>query len=278
MMSNYETIIDFGSNNLILGVFDKEKKSVYFCEEKISGNLDLSLSTLIRNAEKNLSTHIDDVIVLYDNPNFYSLDMSIKKVFDHAISIKKVYESLIEESLYIVSQNNFKDQVIHLIVNNIVIDKGKKIDKIDSDIKIKSLVLQLKFICLDKIFLDHVNDHFKKNNIKILNLYCSSYVKTIYFKKKNNNKDHTIFLDIGFERTSSFVFNSDGFDFFKSVKIGGNNITKDISNVLKLDLEYSENLKMNLNKSEENLSFNKTENSQTNPYREISKKIYLLTY
>ena len=271
-MSDYKTIIDFGSNNLILGVFDKENNNVYCSKEKNFGNFEVSLNNLIRDAEKNLSTHIDDVIVLYDNPNFYSLDMSIKKVFDHAISIKEVYENLIEESLYIVSQNNFKDQVIHLIVNNIEINEGKKLEKIYNDIKIKSIKLQIKFICLNKILVDNVNNHFKKNNIKILNLYCSSYVKTIYLKKKDNNKDHNVFIDIGYERTSSYIFNNGGFDFFKSITIGGNNITKDISNVLKLDLEYSENLKINLNKSDKNLFFNKTENKQTNPYSEILKK------
>ena len=98
-MSDYKTIIDFGSNNLILGVFDKENNNVYCSKEKNFGNFEVSLNNLIRDAEKNLSKNIDDVIVLYDNPNFYSLDMSIKKVFDHAISIKEVYENLIEESL-----------------------------------------------------------------------------------------------------------------------------------------------------------------------------------
>ena len=93
-MNNFETIIDFGSKNLRIGVFDQDSKNIYSSKKKIVNDLenltlDDSLNTLIRDAEKYLSTHIDDVIVLYDSPKFYSLDISIKKVFDHATSIKK---------------------------------------------------------------------------------------------------------------------------------------------------------------------------------------------
>ena len=229
-MNNFKAIIDFGSKNLRLGIFDKSSKNIYSSEQKISNNLestglDKSLEILIRNAEKYLSTHIDNVLVLYDSPNFYSLDLSIKKVFDYITPIKKVYNTLIEESHFLVSQNNFKDKIIHLVVNNILIDGNKKLDKFSDDINIKSLTLDIKFICLSKFSLDQISNKFKKNNLKILNLYCSSYVKTIFYKKQFNIKDHIIFLDVGYERTSSIAFNNSKFDFFKSIPLGNNNIT-----------------------------------------------------
>ena len=36
---------------------------------------------------------------------------------------KKIYKNLIEEANFIISENNFKDQIIHLIVNNIIVDE-----------------------------------------------------------------------------------------------------------------------------------------------------------
>ena len=53
-----------------------------------------------------------------------------------------------------------------------------------NDFKIKSLTLEIKFICLSKIIVDDLSNRFKNNNLKIINLYCSSYVKTISFKKR----------------------------------------------------------------------------------------------
>ena len=108
-----------------------------------------------------------------------------------------------------------------------------------------------------------------------MNLYCSSFVKSISYKNKINNQSHIIFLDIGYERTSCLVFNDNEFEYFKSVPIGSNNITKDISKVLKMNLEYAENIKIEFNKNITEISFNKVEKNKINPYSEILKKIFL---
>ena len=271
-MNDFETIIDLGSKNLRLGVFDETSKKIYYSEEIIIDSLENSLSILIKDAEKNLSTHIENVVVLYDSPKFYSLDLSIKKVFDHNTSLKKVYDSLIEEAHFIISQNNFRDQIVHLVINNIVIDENKKLTKITDDIKIKSLILEIKFICLNKILLRDISNKFKINNLKILNLYCSSYVKSSYLKKRFDNKDYIIFLDIGFQKTSGLIFKNLKFEFFKSINLGGDNITKDISKVLKLSLNYSEDLKIIFNKHENDLPFKKNDFNDKNLYTEILEK------
>ena len=105
--------------NLRLGVFDQSSERIYssnititeFDENK---GFEKSLNQLIRDAEKKLSTHIVDVNILYDTSKFNFIDLSIKKSFDQPTLISKHYDSLVEEANFIVSENNFKDQVIHL--------------------------------------------------------------------------------------------------------------------------------------------------------------------
>ena len=275
-MNEFDVIIDFGSKNLKLGVFNKDSENIYSSKQEIKSieyfSLDKSLTTLIKDAEKYLSSHIGNVIVLYDSTQYYSLDLCIKKVFDQEVDLTKVYNYLIEDAHFFVSQNNFKDQIIHLVINNIVVNENIKIDKISKNKNIKSLILEIKFICLSKTLIKEITNQFKKNNLQILNLYCSSYVKSFSYKNKIYNKDHTIFLDIGFERTSCLVFNDNQFEYFKTVPIGSNDITKDISKVLKLNLEYAENIKIEFNKEITEISFNKVEKNQINPYSEILKK------
>ena len=58
-----------------------------------------------------------------------------KKSFWFNTPIKKIYYNLIEEAHFLISQNNFKDQIIHLIINNIITDDNKNLDKITDDIK-----------------------------------------------------------------------------------------------------------------------------------------------
>jgi len=271
-MNNFEAVIDVGSKNLKLGVFNKNNESIYSSKQKINDTFEKSLNILIRDAEKYLSSHIDDVVVLYDSSKYYSLGISIKKNFDFSIPIKKIYNDLIEEAHFLISQNNFKDQIIHLIINNIIVNENKTLDKITDNIKIKSLILEIKFICLNKILIENITNKFKNNNLKILNLYCTSYVKIYSFKKQFVSKDYLFFIDIGFERSSGYIFNNRKLEFFKSIPIGGNNITKDISKILKLRLEYSEDLKINFNRLENDISFSENSSSKINLFSENLEK------
>ena len=276
-MSNLETVIDCGSKNLRLGVFDQSSERIYSSNATITEfdenkGFEKILNQLIRDAEKKLSTHLVDVNILYDTSKFNFIDLSIKKSFDQPTLISKHYDSLVEEANFIVSENNFKDQVIHIIVNNIIIDGNKKIEVISEEIKIKFLILEIKFICLNKSLLSIISNKFKKNNLNISNIYCSSYIKSIFYKKNLEIKNNLIFLDIGFERTSALFFNNNKFQFLNSIPLGSNNITKDISKILKLSIEYSENLKIKFNKDEKEISLEKNSSNNINLYSEIIKK------
>ena len=276
-MNNFDTVIDFGSKNLRLGVFNQSSEIIYSSNIKIiedseNENLDKSLYKLIRDAEKQLSTHLIDVNVLYDSSEYNFLELSIKKSFDQPTLISKYYNSLVEEANFIISENNFRDQVVHIIINNIIADDHIKLENIFDDIKVKSLILELKFICLKKSLISNLSNKFKENNLNILNIYCSSYAKSIYYKKNINTQKNFIFLDIGYERTSALFFYNNKFQFLKSIPIGGNNITKDISKVLKLDINFSEDLKIKFSKNENEISFTENSVDDFNLYREITEK------
>ena len=210
--------------------------------------------------------------VLYDSSSFKFIDLSIKKSFDQLTSTKLQYKSLIDEANYIISENNFKDRVIHIILNKIIVDNDKTVDDISDDTSIKSLILEIKFICLNKSLIDKISQNFKRNNLNILNLYCSSYVKSYFYKNSLEKKNNFIFLDIGFERTSALFFKNNKFLFLNTIPIGGNNITKDISKILKLNLDYSEELKKKFTKKDNEISINKVSKNEVNLYREIGIK------
>ena len=276
-MNNLDTVIDFGSKNLRLGVFNQSSEIIYSSninttELLENEKLDKSLNKLIRDAEKKLSTHLVDVNVLYDSSKFNFVGLSIKKTFDQPTLISQHYKSLIKEANFIISENNFKDQILHVSINNMIVDDNIKLENVFNDIETKSLILELKFICLKKSSINNLLNKFKENNLNILNIYCSSYVKSISYKKNFEKNNNLIFLDIGYQRTSAIFFYDDKFQFLNSIPIGGNNITKDISNVLKLDLSYSEDLKLKFNKDENEISFNKNSKSDINLYSELIKK------
>ena len=276
-MSNLDIIIDYGSKNLRLGVFDQSSEIIYSSNIRIiknfeNENLENSLNKLIRDAEKKLSTHLVDINVLYDSAKCNFIELSIKKSFDQPTLISKYIKILVEEANFIISENNFKDQILHISINNIIVDNNRTLETLSDDIKAKSLMLELKFICLRKSLINNLSNKFKENNLNILNIYCSSFVKSILYKKNFENTKNLVFLDIGYERTSAIFFYKKKFQFFKSIPIGSNNITKDISKVLKLDLNYSEDLKLKFNKDDNEIAFNKNSKNDINLYGELIKK------
>ena len=76
-----------------------------------------------------------------------------------------------------------------------------------------------------------------------MSFLSSSLVKSFKYINYFKNNKFVSFLDIGLDRTTLILFDQQRFDSLNSIPIGGNHISKDISQIMKLDLEESEKLK-----------------------------------
>ncbi len=258
--NNYSTVIDFGLNNLRLSIFNDDSKNIFSISKEIFEKKNYeehskSLDFLIRTAEKKISSHLQNLIVLYDNPEFNSIDLSIKKDFDQPINFKDMYYSLLMEANLLISNNHLNDKIIHLIIVKSYVDGKELVENFDNDKKIKSIIIELKFLCLNWKKYNEILNIFKKNNLEILNMYCTSFIKSFSYINYFNKKNNLTFLDIGWERSTVISYKDNRPILFNSIPIGGNHITKDISKVLKLNLEDSEKIKKTFNKSEIEFSF-----------------------
>ena len=103
--NNYLSVIDFGSNTLRLGVFDEKLNNLYLNSKEIiqKNNNDEyieSINFLIRDSEKKISNHIENINVLYVTSEIHSIDISMKRDFDQKILIENVYISIITEVVF----------------------------------------------------------------------------------------------------------------------------------------------------------------------------------
>ena len=96
---------------------------------------------------------------------------------------------------------------------------------------------------------------FKNNNINLKNILCSSFVRSNFYLNLFKDEKYLAFVDIGLLRSSLIFYKNKKLDFINNVLIGSDNITKDISYIMKLDLKESENIKKAFNKSETEFSF-----------------------
>lgn len=258
--NNYSTIIDFGSDNLRLSVFNRDSKNIFSSSQQIVDKNNFeehskTLNFLIRNTEKKIASHLESIVVLYDNKDFFSVDISIKKTFDQPILFKDIYFSLIREANLLIINNYVKDKIIHLVPIKYIIDGKDYFKKIKDEDKLNSIVIEIKFICINWNIYNKILNIFKNNNLQILNMYCSSYVKFFSYINSFKEYNYLTFLDIGWERSTIISYNKNQPIYFNTIPIGGNHVTKDISKILNLNLSDSEKIKKSFNKSEIEFSF-----------------------
>ena len=275
--NNFTTILDYGSSNIRIGVFNENSQNLHISSKAIleKNNYDehtKAINLLIKEAEKKISNHLENIVVLHDVQEIYPIDLSIRRNFDQKIYVKDIYSSLILEANQLIKNNYIDKKIVHIISTKIILD-GKEFSKIfDDNFKTKSIIIEIKFVCLKKKIFNQISKIFKTNNLQISNFFCTSYVKSLSYINSFNDYKLVSFMDIGYERSSLLLFNNKKLIYINSIPVGGNHITKDISNVLKLNLEDSEKIKKAFNKSENEFSYQQELNEKNDFVREILDK------
>tara|TARA_B100001996_G_scaffold38680_1_gene28357 strand:+ start:305 stop:1489 length:1185 start_codon:yes stop_codon:yes gene_type:complete len=272
---SYSTIIDFGSNKLRLGVFDEKLSNLFFqskdiCQKNNYEEYTNSLHFLIREAENKISTHLENITVLYDTSETLTIDLSIKKKLDQKIIFKEVCSSIILEANQLIEDCYINKKIIHAIVNKYIINDEEFLNIPKKIPEINSVIIEIKFICIPNKKYENILEIFKKNNLKIINFFLTSLVKSFKYLDLFNESNFTAFLDIGLERSTLILFINKKLHFLNSVPIGGIHVSKDISHVMKLSFDESENLKRTFNKSEIDFTY---EESKDEDNVDLIKKI-----
>ena len=271
----YSSVIDFGSSELRLGVFNENQSKLYFNSKKIiqKNNYDEYLEKiklLIRDAESKVSTHLENLTVLYDSSDIFTIELSIKKKLEQKTTLKDFCSSIVLEAKQLIKNSYPNKKIIHSIVKKYRINDNEFLNIPEKIFKKDSVILEIIFICLPYYKYKNVREIFKKNNLNILSFFSSSLVKSFKYINYFQNNKFVSFLDIGLDRTTLILFNRQRFDSLNSIPIGGNHISKDISQIMKLNIDESESLKKSFNKSEIDFSYD-DESSDEN--KDIVKKI-----
>ena len=262
------TIIDYGSKKIRLSTFNKNHEKIYSTFENQNSNESEEkksdkINQIIRRAEKKVSEHIEEILVLYDDHKILSIDLSIKKEFDQKIIINENILLFIKEAKNILQNHHDNLKIIHTITNKFLIDDKEYHQSLDKKLKDKKIIIDFKFICIPNEKYLFIEDLFKKNSVQVLKFFCTSITKAIAYQKYFTNKKSIAFLDIGWERSTLTYFANNQIQYFKSIRVGGNHITKDINKIFNVKMDQSEKIKHTFNSSEEEFSYD-TINKQKN--------------
>ena len=250
--NNFQTIFDCGFSKVRAGVFNKnDLKEAFYAESKFftnHANLDLEIQKIIASFEKDTKEYIDNINLMIDSPKMFSIGISISRKLDGSKLRKTNVQFLIQEAKQQILKHYPNDSIVHIIINNY------RINNIDysylpDEINCHFISLDILFICLPIDLVVYFKNIFSKSNILINQIVCSSYAKSINYKENLNLTGYTSFIDIGFNKTSIISYFNDKVSFLDVLPIGGNNITKDVSQVLEIDLERAEQIKINFDKN-----------------------------
>ncbi len=275
--SNFFNIIDYGLSKIRIAIFDSNLNICYSesilkkSNDNSENNFD-NLKDIIRKAEKKISSHIEDIILILDSKKTLVIDVSLQKKLDGNIDFTKAYEFLTQEIYQIISDNYNEYEIIHTIFNNGIIDE-KIFDSLPKNLKdIKQIKIDYKVICFPKKNIQNINNYFNKNNLSISKIFCTSYLKSQSYLSKLN-LDKVSFLDIGYERSSLMTYENKKLKYVNSINVGSHNITKDISKIFKIEVDHAEKIKKLFNKSETEFSYNNNRDTNLSLKEIITKNI-----
>ena len=151
------SILEFGSTHVRVAIYDKLiPNQNLFYEQKINftGNDFLNenhpVFDLIMKAEKKIGQHLNEVLLVLDNPSISSLDFSIQKNFEQKIVSKEDLDYLVNECEQIIKSYNKEKNIIHVIISSITYD-GKNIESPESiSSEVEKVTIEIKFILIDK--------------------------------------------------------------------------------------------------------------------------------
>ena len=84
--TNYYNILDFGSSKIRFSVFDTNNNKKFSKNKEVlySDNYEShfnNLDAIIKEAEKKISFHIEDIILVFDSVDLVTIDISLKKKY-----------------------------------------------------------------------------------------------------------------------------------------------------------------------------------------------------
>ena len=201
MSSSKNANFYFGiSDNKIYICFIDNKKnklsdSVSFdIPDSLSNNLNFKiiLSLLrknIRKLEKDIGLFVNSGNISIKSKSYQRILFSVKDIFDERELEKEVIIKLVRVAMQQLQKCEKNLTIIHVIINKYVID-DKVYNFFPNYKKFTKIILEIEFICLNKILIEKVKKLFNECKIDVKKIVSYDYAK----KFLNNIKDDTLCL------------------------------------------------------------------------------------
>jgi cell division protein FtsA len=251
--NNYQIYVDCGFSKLRASAFHKDNlDKILHTESKFlfdHTEIGIEAQKIITSLEENTDEYIDSINLMLDSPKMLSIGISISKIIDEVQLKQDDIQFLVQEAKQQILKYYKNQNITHIIINNYRIN-NIDYDYLPLNIRCNFIALDILFICLPKEIIEYFKNIFYKFDISINQIICSSYAKAKDYEENFLKHKDISFIDVGYNKTSITTYANNKIVSLNILPIGGNHITKDISKVLKINLEEAENIKINFDKKE----------------------------
>ena len=249
---NFKTFFDCGFSKIRAGTFNSNnQEEAFYADSEFftdRSDLELKIQKIVTSLEEDSKEYVDNINLMLDSPKMLSVGISLSKKFDGSGLKQANVQFLVQEAKQQILKYYLNHNIVHIIINNYKID-GVDYSYLPNKVKCKSVSLDIVFICLPSDLIIYFKNIFSKSNILVNQIICSSYAKSINYKDSLNLSGNSLFIDVGFNKTSIISYYNNKILSLNILPIGGNHITKDISKILGVDLKNAEQKKRNFDKN-----------------------------
>lgn len=256
-MSNIRASIDIG-NGYIKGIlFSNEEgrdiiiskqitKTEGYRKGKIldSNMLAETIHTIVEELQRKLGgEYIDDVIIGISHP-----ELIIERVSEHKrilgnTTIQSSDVSHLSKLIADISEKN-NYEIININPAYWILD-DEKIEKNPEGSDAKKLTMVADVFYLPKVFYQHLFDIFHTINLNVIDIIPNILSSSEHLLDIDHKDLGSILIDIGANQTSYAVFEEGNPLLYGTLPVGGDEISKDISIGLQIDIKQAEYIKTN---------------------------------
>ena len=212
-----------------------------------------AVSRDLKSIEKKLDRVFDSVNVIINQREISSTNVTSFKKINGAKVEKKDFEYILNEGRILISKNEEKNSILHILNSNFYLDKKKR-EKIPLNIFGDHLGLDMTFVMLSKNNIKNINTLFENNDLKVDRLLYKPLTVGVNLVSQNNNLKNFFLINIDNESSTISIYENSSLFFFKTFPFGTNIIYRDLCQLCSIkDKEARSILKdINLNKKNEN--------------------------
>ena len=195
----------------------------------------------LNKIEKKLHNIFDKINLIINQREMFSTSISSFKNLNGAKVEKRDLEYILNEGKILISNNNDRNNILHILNSSYYLDKKKK-EKIPLNIFADHLGLSMTFISLPNNNIKNLKNLFENNDLKVDRILCRPVTTCVKLINHNNSLKNFFLINIDDELSTISFYNNFSLIFFKTFPFGTNSIYKDLKQLCSISEDETKSI------------------------------------